>query len=96
MKAVLIMYNAAIDAEVNDALKSLGVDCYSKFADTLGRGRTSEPHFGSDVWPAVNNSTFIVTDAGKAESVMGRVRQIREKLGSEGIKAFMWQIEDVT
>ncbi|HUV40214.1 MAG TPA: hypothetical protein VMW23_00305 [Sedimentisphaerales bacterium] len=96
MKAVLIMYNAAIDAEVDEALKLLNVDCYSKFAGTLGRGRSSEPHFGSDVWPAVNNSIFIVADAQKAESVMGSVRQIREKLGTEGIKAFMWQIEDVT
>ena len=96
MKAVLIMHNAAIDAEVNETLKLLGVDCYSKFTGTFGKGQISEPHFGSDVWPAVNNSTFIVTDADRAESVMGRVRQMRQQFGSEGIKAFMWQIDDVT
>jgi len=96
MKAVLIMYNAAIDADVEESLKLLDVDCYSKFTGTFGKGRCSEPHFGSDVWPAVNNSTFIVTDEQKAQAVMGRVRQIRERLASEGIKAFMWQIEDVT
>lgn len=96
MKAVLIVHNAAIDEEVNEALASVGTNCYTKFTNTLGRGEISEPHLNTDVWPGVNYGTFIVIDPDKAKKVMESVRQLREKLGSEGLKAFMWEIEDIT
>ena len=96
MKAVLIVHNAAIDAQVNEALESVSIECYTKFTNTLGKGQISEPHFDTDVWPGVNHCTFVVTEQDKAEKIMARVRQMREKLGGEGLKAFMWEIEDVT
>ena len=96
MKAVLIMHNAAIDREVNEALESAGIRYYTKFTDTLGRGELSEPHLNIEVWPETNYGTFVVIEEAKAREIMDIVRQMRKKLGSEGIKAFMWQIEDVT
>jgi len=96
MKAVLIMHNVAIDEQVDEILVSVGIDCYTKFTNTLGKGQLSEPHLNTDVWPGVNYGTFIVIDPDKAKKVMESVRQLREKLGSEGLKAFMWEIEDIT
>lgn len=96
MKAVLIVHNAAIDEEVNESLASLGINCYTKFTNTLGRGEMSEPHLNTDVWPEINYGTFVVTEQAKAAAIMDRVRQMREKLGTEGLKAFMWEIEDIT
>ena len=96
MKAVLIMHNEAIDREVNQALARVGINCYTKFTNTLGKGELSEPHFNTDVWPGVNFGTFVVTDEAKAKALMDGVRKLREKLASEGVKAFIWQIEDVT
>jgi len=96
MKAVLIMHNAAIDEEVNEMMESVGIDSYTKFTNTLGKGRLSEPHLNSDVWPGINYGTFVVTDENKADKIMANVRRLREKLGSEGIKAFVWTIDDIT
>ncbi len=96
MKAVLIVHNVAIDEQVNEMLVSIGIDCYTKFADTLGKGQLSEPHLNTDVWPGVNYGTFVVTDETSAKEIMENVRQLRKKLGSEGVKAFMWEIEDIT
>jgi len=96
MKAVLIVHNIAIDNDVNEALESAGIRYYTKFTDTLGRGELSEPHLNTEVWPATNIGTFVVTDEAKAGEIMAIVRQMRKKLGPEGIKAFMWEIEDVT
>lgn len=96
MKAVLIMHNVALDRDVNEALHSLGVDCYTKFTDTLGKGKLSEPHLSSDVWPGVNYGTLVIVEESKANQIMDKVRLMREKLASEGIKAFMWQIDDIT
>ena len=96
MKAVLIMHNAAMDEEVNEVLESAGIDCYSKFPNTLGRGKASEPHLNTDVWPSINCGTFVVTDQARAKDLMDNIRQMRKKLGREGLKAFMWEIDDVT
>jgi nitrogen regulatory protein PII len=96
MKAVLIVHNAAIDAEVNEALETLGIKCYTKFTNTLGKGQLSEPHLNTDVWPGINYGTFVVIDSQKADQIMKAVRRMREKLASEGLKAFMWQVDDVT
>jgi hypothetical protein len=96
MKAVLIVHNIAIDNEVNEALESAGIRCYTKFTDTLGRGELSEPHLNTEVWPGTNVGSFIVTEEAKAREIMDIVRQMRKKLGLEGIKAFMWEIDDVT
>jgi hypothetical protein len=95
MKAVLIVHNVAIDAEVNEAMRSAGIDCYTKFPDILGRGRLSEPHLNTEVWPGVNYGTFVVTDEGNAKKLMQNVRKIRENLASVGIKAFTWEIDEV-
>lgn len=96
MKAVLIVHNAAIDEEVNEALESVGVNCYTKFTNTLGKGEVSEPHLNTDVWPGINVGSFVVIEQAKAEKIMDKVRRMREKLGAEGLKAFMWEIEDIT
>lgn len=96
MKAVLIVHNVAIDNEVNEALESVGIRYYTKFTDTLGRGELSEPHLNTEVWPATNVGTFVVTEEPEAKEIMDIVRQMRKSLGSEGIKAFMWEIMDVT
>lgn len=96
MKAVLIMHNVAISEQVDEILVSVGIDCYTKFTNTLGKGRLSDPHLNTDVWPGVNCGTFVVIELDKAKQVMESVRRTREKLGSEGLKAFMWEIEDVT
>jgi len=96
MKAVLIVHNAAVDEEVNEVLESVGVDCYTKFPNTLGRGRLSEPHLNTDVWPGINCGTFVVAEEVKAKEIMAGVRRMRERRASEGIKAFMWGIDDIT
>jgi len=96
MKAVLIVHNAAIDEEVNEALESVGINCYTKFTNTLGKGEISQPHLNTDIWPGVNYGTFVVTDELKAKKIMHEIHHMRDKLGSQGLKAFMWQIDDVT
>jgi nitrogen regulatory protein PII len=96
VKAVLIVHNAAIDAEVSDLLKSVGIGCYTKFADVLGRGQLSEPHLNTEVWPGVNSATLVVVEEDKARAAMDGVRRMRQTYGSEGVKAFLWEIQDIT
>jgi hypothetical protein len=96
MKAVLIAHNMAIDGEVTDMLESLDIPSFTKFTDMLGKGRLSEPHLNTEVWPGINYGTFVVIEDAKAAGIMDAVRQMRQTLGSEGVKAFMWTIDEVT
>jgi hypothetical protein len=96
VKAVLIVHNAAIDAEINDLLKSVGIDCYTKFAHALGKGQLSEPHLNTEVWPGINYGTLVVVEEDKARAAMDSVRKMRQAYGSEGVKAFLWEIQDIT
>ena len=68
MKAVMIMHNIAIESDVDDALEAAGVASYSKFRNTHGRGQLSEPHLGTDVWPAVNCTTLVVVEQSVADT----------------------------
>ena len=96
MKAVLIVHNAAIDADVNDILDAVGVKHYTKFTGVLGKGQMSEPHLDIEVWPETNSATLVVTDEQKAKTLVEAVRARRTGLGTEGLKAFVWDILEVT
>jgi hypothetical protein len=97
MKAVLIFHNAAMDAAVERVMAEAGIASFSRFPGTLGRGKLSEPHLGIEVWPEVNNTTMVVADEAQVRALMDKVRQMRSgPQGREGIKAFMWNIEDMT
>jgi len=96
MKAVLIVHNAAIEQEVDEVLESMSIDSYTKFPSILGKGRASEPHLNTDIWPGINCGTFVVVEEAQAKELMEKVRLMREKWASVGIKAFMWEIEDIT
>lgn len=96
MKAVLILHNEAIDNDVNGLLESADVKHYTKFTNVLGKGGLSSPHLNTEIWPEKNYGTLAVVEENTAKIVMDKVRQARKNLGSEGIKAFMWEIEDIT
>ena len=92
----MICYNEAIDDEVIELLHRAGVEGYTKWTKVLGSGKTSGPHLYSHIWPKANNVIATVISEEVAPLVFENIRQMREKLGSEGIKAFMWQIDDIT
>jgi hypothetical protein len=96
MKAVLILHNEAIDSEITAMLESAEVEHYTKFTDVLGRGELSSPHLDSAVWPGKNYGTLVVVDEIKAKAIMDKVRQMRKRFGTEGVKAFLWEIEEAT
>jgi len=96
MKLVLIAYNEAVDEEVEELLHATSVEGFTKCTKTYGRGRSSGLHLGTHVWPKANNVLVVVTEDDKAEKLLDGVRELRGRLARKGIKAFSWQVEDVT
>ncbi|MFA5103763.1 MAG: PG0541 family transporter-associated protein [Candidatus Margulisiibacteriota bacterium] len=94
MKGVLIIYAPAIEENVFGAIKRSGVKKYSKFPYLQGVGGSSEPHLDTQVWPGSNSALFIVTDVQTKDKLMGEVRALKREYAEEGIKAFVWDVEE--
>ena len=96
MKIVMISCNEAIDDEVSRVLTECGLENYTKFPGVFGRGRTSGTHLGTDVWPGRNNIYLVAAEEEKIQRLLGYIRELRKKLGEEGVKGFVWALEEVT
>ncbi len=96
MKMVLISYYAGIEEELTEVLSSLGIEGYTKWERVLGRGKTSGPHLGTHIWPKTNALLSIALEDAQASLLMEKVQELKATpLGKEGIKAFLWPIEEM-
>lgn len=96
-KMVMIAYNEAVDAEVMDALSdSCAMNNYTKIPGVFGKGTHSGTHLGDDIWPGRNNLLLVSCSAREAQTLFACIKQLRAKLGAEGVKAFVLPVEAVT
>lgn len=96
MKMVMIAYNEAIDDEVMEVLENCILDNYTKIKGTFGKGKTSGTHLGDDIWPGRNNVLYAACEDRDVKQLLTCVKELRKKLGKEGVKAFVWDLEEVT
>ena len=95
-KMVVIVYNEAVDAEAMEALSACAVTNYTKIPAVYGKGDASGTHLGTDIWPGLNNILYVVCGEIQAQKILDYIRQLRKKIGAEGIKAFLLPVEDIT
>ena len=96
MNMVMIVYNEAIGMEVMEVLDNCGTENYTKITEVFGKGATSGTHLGTDVWPGRNNLLYVACDEAKGVELLTGIRELRRKLGREGVKAFIWPLQDLT
>jgi len=96
MKMVMISYNEAIDAEIMDVLEHCAMKNYTKVMGVFGKGETSGTHMGDDIWPGRNNILYIACEENDAKQILTCVKELRKKLGAEGVKAFVMPLEETT
>ena len=94
MKAVMIVFNQSISDEVYDILDKLKIRGFTRWTDVHGRGSDKgEPHFGTHIWPSVNGVLLTVVDEDKVEPILEEVKRINSLVEEEGLRAFVWNIE---
>lgn len=96
MKMVMIAYNEAVDEEVTEILRLCSQNEFTKWTKVIGRGRNSEPHLMTNVWPKANNFIMACVADDIAVRIMNGVRELRKTLGHEGVKAFSMPVDDAT
>lgn len=95
MKMVMLVYNEAIDDEIMETLENCTLKNYTKIKGVFGKGTTSGTHLGDDIWPGRNNILYVACREAEAKQMLTCVKELRRKLGKEGVKAFAWNIEEV-
>ena len=96
MKAVMIVYNQSISDEVYEILDKVNIRGFTRWTDVHGRGSEhGEPHYGTHIWPSLNSVILTVVEDERAEPILVEIRKVNEIAGEEGIRAFVWQIEQM-
>lgn len=96
MMMAMIAYNEAIDDEVMEVLEGCALKNYTKIKGAFGSGATSGTHLGDDIWPGRNNILYAACQDNEAKQLVSCVKELRKKLGKEGIKAFVWSLDEIT
>lgn len=96
MKMVLIAYNEAIDSAVMELIDRNAVQGFTKWTKVLGKGKQSGPHLMTHVWSKGNNAIMCCVTDEQSATLLDGVRQLRQTLGHDGVKAFAMPVTDVT
>jgi nitrogen regulatory protein PII len=95
MKAVFISYNQSLTFEVQGILDKLSIRGYTQWMDVIGRGsEKGEPHKGTHTWPELNNAHLTMVEDEKVELLLSQIKKMDEKIPAQGLRAFVWNIEN--
>lgn len=95
MKAVFISYNQALTEKVEYILDRLSLRGYTRWTQVQGRGGVKgEPHMGTHTWPAMNETILTIVPADKVPELLERLRKLDDKTEMQGLRAFVWNVED--
>lgn len=96
MKAVMIVCNMIINEEVQELLDKLNLRGFTQWNDVQGKGSDKgEPHMGTHIWPSLNSAFLVVTPEEKVKQLMDEVKELEKSASKQGIRAFVWNIEQV-
>ena len=96
MKSVLIVYNQANNERVEYMLDTLGIRGFTQWENVQGRGNAGgDPHRGTHTWPELNNAILTVVEDVKVDELLLSVRKLDKRNEEVGIRAFVWNIEQM-
>lgn len=96
MKSVMIVFNQANTERIEYMLDVLGIRGFTFWENVQGRGhKEGEPHRGTHTWPEMNNAVMTVVDDAKVQGLLDAVRKLDKRNEEVGIRAFVWNIEQM-
>lgn len=94
-KMIFLMYDSAIDVQIEKLLALLEVDGYTKWRSVDGYGG-GQKRFGDKVWPGTNSMRMIVDDNDKTDRLIEKVKELRESFAKPPVlKLFKLPVEQV-
>ena len=95
MKAVFIVYNQAHVEETDAILANMGIRGFTRWEDVQGAGsKSGEPHLGSHAWPGKNMATMVIVEDSLVNELLQELKKLDESAEMQGLRAFVWNIEN--
>lgn len=92
----MIVFNQANTGRVEYMLDMLNIRGFTFWENVQGRGSVDgDPHRGTHAWPEMNNAVLAVVEDGQVEDIMNSVRKLDLRNKEVGVKAFVWNIEQM-
>ena len=89
MKAVWILYDIVLDADILALLAETAPGGYTRWPRLAGDGPQSGPRLDDHVWPGANAAILAVRDDAAASALMARLQSLRDAVGRlTGVWAF--------
>ncbi len=96
MKAVFIVYNQANTERVEYILDTLNIRGFTYWENVQGRGtKNGEPRRGTHTWPEMNSAIVTVVPDEKVPELLETVKKLDNRNREVGVKAFVWNIEQM-
>lgn len=96
MKAVFIVYNQANTERVEYILDALNIRGFTYWENVQGRGsKNGEPRRGTHTWPEMNSAIVTVVPDEKVPELLETVKKLDNSNREVGVKAFVWNIEQM-
>ena len=67
---------------------------FTKIQGVTGSGE-SGPHMGTNVWPATNNMIFTAVTAAQLKVVRSVGKRLSAQFPGEGLRGFLFQLDEV-
>ena len=96
MKSILIGDTPAHHGRVEDMPDPLGIRGFTFWENVQGRGHEKgDPHRGTHTWPELNNAILTVVPDDRVDDLLTAVRKLDKRNEEVGIRAFVWNIEQM-
>ena len=96
MKAILITFDQAHYDKIVRDLSKMNIRGFTAWKDVVGRGsHDGIPHYGSHAWPSMNNAIITVTEDEKVKPMLDYLRALDKEYENLGLRAFVWNVEDM-
>ena len=96
MKSVFIVFNQADTERVEYIFDILNIRGFTWWEDVQGRGSVDgDPHRGTHTWPEMNSAAMTIVPDEMVKPLLEKVKTLDEQNKDIGIRAFVWNIEQV-
>lgn len=96
MKTIFIAFDQAHYERIVEMLERSNCRGFTAWGQVTGRGSVDgEPHYGSHAWPSMASAILTVVEDSRVETVLARLRQFNDERPKLGLRAFVWNVEEI-
>ena len=96
MKTIFIAFDQAHYERFVEMLERSNCRGFTAWGQVSGRGTaTGEPHYGTHAWPSMSSAILAVVEDSKVEKLLGRLRALDQESPMLGLRAFVWNVEQM-